>query len=227
MKKFTMLSAHAQALFAVLIVIGLACPSNAQDNTGPNATVPVIQMTDVPLSMAVDLLARQSELNYTVDCRVPFDRALVNIRWTNITARAALDKVLKEHDLELIDNSATTVVRIAPRNLHIKPIDPALVSNDTNAAVAVIQLTDAPLDQAITLLANQAHLKFESIESLINSRDGHVVPVVSFRWKNLTPRQALVALLDSYDLTFVEDPSTHELRIKVKPQTPATSSEPI
>lgn len=222
MKNTTMLSVHAQALFAVLIVIGLACPSNAQENSGPNATVPVIQMTDVPLSMAIDLFAKQSELNYMVDSSVSFDRALVNIRWTNITARAALDKALKEHDLELIDNPPTTVVRIAPRNLHIKPVDPALVGNDTNAAVPVIQMTDAPLDRAITLLANQAHLKFGSVESLINLRDGHFVPVVSFRWKNLTPRQALVALLDCYDFTMVEDPSTHEFRIKAKPQTSAT-----
>lgn len=217
MKNTTILSAHAQALFAVLIVIGLACPSNAQDNSGPNAIVPVIQMTDVPLSMAVDLFAKQSELNYMVDSSVSFERTLVNIRWTNITAKAALDKVLKEHDLEFIENPATTVVRIAPRNLHIKPVDPALVSNDTNAAVAIIQMTDAPLDQAITLLANQAHLKFGSVEGLINLRDGHFVPVVSFRWKNLTPRQALVALLDCYDFTLAEDPSTHEFRIKAKP----------
>ena len=225
----------------VLALAGFCRNSRAQENPGSNSAIPTIQMTDAPLGQAVDLLARQSELNYILDPTVSFDRSSpLNFRWTNVTARTALARVLKEHDLDLVESPATTVARIAPHKLHVKPVDPALVGGDTNivahypvgsdtneALIPVIIMTDAPLDQAIKLLANEAHIKIIFDEGLSTWMDRHILqwPPVSFRWKKLTTRQALVALLDCYDLTLIEDPATHLTHIKAKPKTAAISTE--
>jgi len=220
-------------LFITANLVSPAYPVHAQENTAAASAFPLIQMTDAPLGQAVDLLARQSKQNYIIDPSVSFERApLVNFHWTNITARAALDRLLKEHDLDFVENPATTVARIAPHKLHVKPVDPALVGGDTNAAVPylvgndtnataipLIMMTDAPLDQAIKLLAHQARLKIALDDESLRALPGKPAqpPIISLRWQKLTPRQALIALLDCYGLTLVEDSSADEFRIKPKP----------
>src|SRR6185295_11477893 len=108
-------------------------PANGEEQDSISPKVPTIMMTDATLSQAIELLARQSEINYIVDPKVSFEGVpYVNFRWENLTARQGLERLLKERDLVLVENPATTVARIAPRSLNVKPVDAALVGNDTN-----------------------------------------------------------------------------------------------
>jgi len=223
--KTLILVCRVQFLIAVLLICEPRS-ANGQEHSEATNNVPLIQVNDAPLYQIIDLLARQSGINYIFDPRTSADAApLVNFSWTNITARAALDRLLKEHDLELIENPSTTVARIAPRNLHVKPVNPALVGNDTNNAIPIVQMRDAPLDQAIKSLAGQARLKITFDEGLFKDPDSRPfqLPVVSIRWQNLTPRQALIALLDCYELTLVEGPDTATIQIKSKARIGAAS----
>jgi hypothetical protein len=184
-------------------------------------------MQNVPLRQAIDLMAREAGLNYILDphldgaSRIAGSKAtFVSFEWKNISARDAVDRLLKEHDLVLVENSVTSVARIGPVSLHIKPVDAAELGNDTNAVVPIILMMDAPLDIAIQHCADQLHQKITLDEAVRKGPDGREaeLPVVTFRWHQLTARQALVALLDDYGLTMVEDSATSTLHVGPKPK---------
>lgn len=201
---------------------------NAQTNTASGPVIPTISMHNAPLSQAVDLLAREAGLNYILDPQ--FDApsrisggkpAIVSFDWANISARDALYRLLKEHDLVLVENPVTSVARIGPASLHIKPVDAAELGSDTNAVIPVMMMTEAPLDFAIQSCANQLHRKVVVDEAVRKGSDGREAPLpaVSFRWRQLTARQALVALLDVYGMAMVEDSATSTLRIVPEPKS--------
>lgn len=200
---------------------------DAQTNAAPGPVIPTISMQNSPISQAIDILARQAGLNYILDpqsdpaSRIPGGKAtIVSFEWENISARDALDRLLKEHDLVLVENPVTSVARIAPASLRIKPVDAAQLGHDTNAVVPIISMSYATLDAAIQSCADQLHQKIVLDEAVQKGPDGREVqlPMVSFRWHQLTARQALVALLDNYGLTMVEDSTTSTLRIGPKPK---------
>lgn len=87
------------------------------------------------------------------------------------------------------------------------------ISETQFPALPLIKLKDVPLKSAIEQLARQANLNHVSI-SKFNETDDNGNPIlVSVRWENITARQALLALLDNYDLVLVEDPITGSARI--------------
>ncbi|MDB6111010.1 MAG: Type and secretion system protein [Pedosphaera sp.] len=94
-------------------------------------------------------------------------------------------------------------------------------ARDPNAVIPLIVMDEVPLTDAIKNLARQASLNY-MLDPKINyggiGPDGRPVPqpMVSLRWENLTPDQALTAVLNNYNLTIVEDPKTKIARITVK-----------
>jgi hypothetical protein len=120
----------------------------------------------------------------------------------------------------MVANPATSVSRIAPAKENVKPIPAAEFANDTNAALPVILITmdQVPVDQAILKLAAQAQLKvIIDVPPAELSR----IPEVSFRWENLTARQALAALVDNYNLVMIPDSAPGSFRITVKKEEKA------
>jgi type II secretory pathway component GspD/PulD (secretin) len=95
------------------------------------------------------------------------------------------------------------------------------VTRDPNAVIPLIVMDEVPLTDAIKNLARQAGLNY-MLDPKINyggiGPDGRPVPqpMVSLRWENLTPDQALSAVLNNYNLTIVEDPKNKIARITVK-----------
>jgi hypothetical protein len=207
----------AQLFIAALSVSG-AYPVYAQQGEPSATAIPVIQMSNAPLGQAIDLLARQSALNYIVDPHLSDNSQTVSFAWTNVTAREGLNRLLKEHDLVLVENTVTSVARIAPASLHVKPVEAAQLGKDTNAAVPVVMMTGYPLGEAIDLLAKELHRK-SVIDKAVYESLGQRDPLVTVRWQNLTPKQALVALLDAYDLIMVDDPAVPTIRIMPKQNT--------
>ena len=97
--------------------------ATAQDNPSdaPGAQspiIPLIVMDDVPLPDAIQQLARQAKLNYSLDPQIVSLRKKVSIRWENVTARRALLAVLDNYELLLINDPKTGIARIARKNPH-------------------------------------------------------------------------------------------------------------
>ena len=212
-------SIYVRCLPAALLAIAVwAVPLQVR---GADAVVPLIVIDKVPLTDAVRNLVRQAELNFILDPRVPGSgfaagkrapEPSVSVRWQNVTAREALAALLTAHGLKMVPNPATTVARIAPANATVQPVPASQVGPDTNAVIPLIVMDDVPLQTAISNLAKQIHLNIlfdPKLSAPSDERDG----LISFRWKNITARQALVALLDNYGLIMVESPSASSARI--------------
>ncbi|MBU6410256.1 MAG: hypothetical protein KGR98_07700, partial [Verrucomicrobia bacterium] len=98
-----------------------------------------------------------------------------------------------------------------------------LAAGDTNTSqvLAVIPFQDVPLTTAIETLARMAHINYildPKIGYGQTDQNGRLKPEprLSLRWENVTPEQALLALLENYGLEMVKDPDTGIARITIK-----------
>jgi hypothetical protein len=226
---------------AFLIVTAVAMQvARSQDNS--HTVIPRLQMSNVPLTDAIRTLARQTGRNYILDPALsrpwvgpdgkPGPEPSITVRWENLSAEEALGRVLKEHGLAMVDNSATSIARIGFTNQAITPLPPGAVGGGANPVIPLIVMDFVPLEDAIKNLASQAQLRV--------ALDASVLPappqpggapfsqpmMVSVRWTNVTARQALTALLDNYNLVLVEDSATASARVAPKAQTQASKSAP-
>ena len=97
----------------------------------------------------------------------------------------------------------------------------ALAGPDGTEVVPLIVIDDVPLTDAIRNLARQSGLNFQfdpRVTSAQVGADGKTVPPpnVSFRWESVSARDALLALLENYNLQLVRDPLSHISRITLK-----------
>lgn len=216
---------------ATLILAASLGPVPAVRAQQPAATDTVItvELKDVPLTAAIETLCRQAGFNYILDPRVPWQAqsgapasagmSRVSLRWENTTAKEALARLLKEQNLLMVENPATTVRRIMLTNTAVSTWDAAWIKGDTNGPILRVHMEDALLDIAITELASKAQLTVV-LDPILSSRGpwlgGKIVPptVVSFRWEKISARQALAALCENYDLVMVEDAKTGMMKIK-------------
>ena len=84
--------------------------------------IPLVVMDDVPLTDAIKNLARQANINYMLDPRIsfgqpgpdgkPVPQPTVSIRWENITAEQALNALLGNYGLQLVDDPKTHISRV-------------------------------------------------------------------------------------------------------------------
>jgi len=221
--------------FAAILTLGMLSGSFSiviGQPAGPGASaIPVIQMQDVPLNMAIANLARQASLNYILDPKLtdpphgPDGKYVpppsVSVWWENLTAKAALARLLGEHGLQAIESPVSSVTRITFTNQVANTVDKAWVAADTNAAIPLIQMQDMPLDKALPHLAKAAQLNVVldpslSNPSLVAGKQPTRTPMVFVRWEKLTARQAIAALCENYDLLLAVNPTTGEIRISPK-----------
>jgi hypothetical protein len=214
----------------------------AHGQTAANSDQPVlIQLEGVPLPDAIRNLARQADMNLILDPVLtgsspdangkPYRPPSVTKRLENKTTRAALEEILKEHKLVLIESPATTVSRITFADRNAKPVEAAQVIGDTNMIKSPVIIEDIPLTMALRELAKAAGLKIELDAGLsggLNSQ-GRMTPesYVSLRWEKLSAAQALAAVMDTYDLqmTLTADGETYQISTKPKPDSKAASPE--
>jgi hypothetical protein len=219
---------------AVLAAVVTLQGARSQDSTHTMEAIPVIQMDSVPLNDAIRTLARQTGQNFILDSRIygPWvgpdgtsgREPSVTFRWENLTAEQALGRLLKEHGLTVVANPATSIARIAFTNQAVKPLPASAIGDGTNAVIPLVCMDSVSLAAAIRTLAAQAHLHLDLDPSLAVPACGPLSRSVSecdvsVRWENVTARQALAALLDSYDLVLVQDSANSSARIMPKAQT--------
>ena len=97
-----------------------------QAPASPDTIIPLIVMDDVPLTDAIKNLARQAGLNYMLDPKVNFGQVgpdgkvvpqpIVSIRWENVTAAQALNALLSNYNLQLVDDPKSKIQRITVKD---------------------------------------------------------------------------------------------------------------
>ena len=233
MKTNTIYSKHLAMVVAALF---LALPPAAKCQSAN--VIPLIQFNNVPITAAIQNLARQANLNYIIDPKLSglsndvhgnvIREPDVTFTWTNMSASDALSRLLKEHNRVMVQDKFTTVTLITGTNHVAHAVDASLLVS-TNAAVPVFRFDMVPLDQALKSLIEHDHLNVAldpkittdadpprhklNVLSLASISWGEM-PTVSFRWENLTAKQALVALCEAYDLVIVKDAATGAVSIK-------------
>ena len=84
--------------------------------------IPLIQFSDVPLTTAIENLARQANINYMLDPKIAYGQPdasgqikaepTLSIRWENISAENALLALLDNYGLQLVHDKYTGIARI-------------------------------------------------------------------------------------------------------------------
>ena len=165
-------------------------------DTNPPAMVamgiPQIKFSDVPITTAIENLARLAGINYMLDPKIGYGLADANgqikveptlsIRWENITAENALLALLDNYGLQLMHDKKTGIDRItlkdptAPPPLFTKVIQLkyASVSNLLDSAQSVLTdkrskvLTDARSSQLVVVGTDPEQ---QAVETLVAQLD--------------------------------------------------------
>lgn len=190
--------------------------------------VSVIQFMTVPITVAIDNLARQAGINYLVDPKLftaadgtrPAEPSLT-LRWENQTASGALARVLKENHLFAVSNAFTTVVFITGKPAVAHTVDARLLGSDTNGVIPMIKFSDVPLGEALKSMIGHAHLPVVLDPRVTGDAPPappdfklEMPPQVSASWHDLTARQVIVELCEDYGLTIVKGAAADTVEIK-------------
>jgi type II secretory pathway component GspD/PulD (secretin) len=103
----------------------------ASADTNAPAVLP-IQFQDVPITTAIENLARLADINYLLDPKIGYGQPdqngqikpepTISVRWENVSARQALLAVLDNYNLELVEDSKTKIARIGIKNPNAPPL---------------------------------------------------------------------------------------------------------
>lgn len=106
-----------------------AAPASAVNPNGLtplSQTIPLIQFSDVPITVAIEHLARQAGINYMLDPKIGYGQAdqngqlknepTLSIRWENITAENALVALLDNFGLQIVMDKRTGIDRITSKD---------------------------------------------------------------------------------------------------------------
>ena len=118
--------------------------------------IPLIQFSDVPITTAIEHLARQASINYMLDPKIGYGQPdasgqlktepQLSIRWENITAESALVALLDNYGLQLVTDKKTAIARITAKDPTAPPplitrviqLQYASASNMTEAVQSVL-----------------------------------------------------------------------------------------
>lgn len=208
--------------------------SNGEPVSETNETVPVIEVRGgVPMSTVIQNLARQAKINYIIDARLikwwsmpDSDGDLTHepkltFRWENLTARQGLVRLLKEHNLVLLEDPVTSIARITYTNQVVNPIDVSLLGSDTNV-IPLISYQDVPITDGLENLTRQIGINWLILDLKMGygqpDKKGQikVEPSLTFRWEKVTAKQGIIALCENYDLVIARIPETSIFLISEK-----------
>ncbi len=111
-------------------------PTQAPETVADNVTnappepvvvgIPQIKFSDVPITTAIENLARLANINYVLDPKIGYGQPDANgqlkaeptlsIRWENITAESALLALLDNYGLQLVSDKRTGISRITAKD---------------------------------------------------------------------------------------------------------------
>jgi hypothetical protein len=170
-----------------------------------------IDFKDVLLSDAIRTLANQTFENFILDPALQASTNKITQQWESSDAKSALLQILKEHELKLIESKASSVTEITFSKKEPVTVKSELFGNE-GTAVPLIVMDYVSLKEALTRLAAEAKLDIRTSSEIANVQN-----TVSFRWKNVSVKKALIALCETYNLIATKDSDN---AILIAPQNP-------
>jgi type II secretory pathway component GspD/PulD (secretin) len=141
-----------------------ATDTNSPAIAGGNV-IPLIHFADVPITTAIESLARQAGINYMLDPKIGYGQAdqsgqpkaepQLSIRWENITPENALLALLDNYGLQLVSDKKTAIARITTKDPMAPPV---LITR-------VVQLKYAGTSNIV-----------ESVQSVLTDKRSKVLP---------------------------------------------------
>ena len=105
--------------------------SPATDGTNAVAAELPIQFQDVPITTAIESLARLAKINYLLDPKIGFGQPgangqpnpepVLSLRWDHVTARQALLALLDNYSLQLLEDPKTAIAKITVKPPNQRP----------------------------------------------------------------------------------------------------------
>ncbi|HUA65243.1 MAG TPA: hypothetical protein VME24_05305 [Alphaproteobacteria bacterium] len=187
--------------------------------------LPVIEMTNVPLSEGIQRLMRQGRAEFTIDPRLSewwamtnddgyrIHDPVLNFRWTNMTSSTALLRVLGEYHLILNEDPLTMVPEITRGS--------GFFQTGTNAGLPLIKFDNVPITVALGNLARAGGFNY-MLDPGIGygefDRYGQIIrePRVTLLFTNTTAEQAFVAICFDNQLVITRDPRTEVMFVRHK-----------
>ena len=155
-------------------------------------SIPLIQFQDVPITTAIENLARQAGINYLIDPKIGYGQPdqngqikaepTLSIRWENVTAEQALMALLDNYGLQLSEDRKTQIARITAKD---PTAPPPLITR-------VIQLKYASTSNMVDSI--QASFTDKRSKVLPDVRTSQLVVVATER-----EQEALDALINELD----------------------------
>ena len=177
--------------------IAEASSTNSQTVGGTNApTVAAelpIQFQDVPITTAIESLARLANINYMLDPKIgygqpdqngqPKPEPTLSLRWENVTAQQALLALLDNYGLELVENPKTGIARVTTKEPNALP--PLLTraiqlkyASTSNMEIAVVSLLSddkrarvVPDDRTSQLVVVATETEQSAVDTLLDQLD--------------------------------------------------------
>lgn len=162
-------------------------PVDAATNAPAPVGIPQIKFSDVPITTAIENLARLANINYMLDPKIGYGQPdangvikaepVLSIRWENITAENALLALLDNYNLQLVTDKRTGIARVtikdpaAPPALFTKVVQLKYtgVSNMIEAAQSVLTdkrskvLPDSRTSQIIVVATDPEQTAIETL----------------------------------------------------------------
>jgi len=161
-------------------------------STAAAASVLPIQFQDVPITTAIENLARLAGINYLLDPKIGYGQPdqngqvkpepTISVRWENISARQALLAVLDNYGLQLVEDLKTKIGRITIKNPNAPPplvtrviqLKYASVSNMETAVVSALSdkrsrvVTDSRTSQLVVVATDSEQ---DAVDTLVEQLD--------------------------------------------------------
>lgn len=155
-------------------------------------TIPLIQFQDVPLTTAIDNLARQASINYILDPKVGFGQPdergqikaqpNISIRWENLTAEQALNALIGTYGLQLVSDNKTGISRVTVKDpTAAEPLITKVIqlkfASPSNTVAAVQTIIDPKRSKVIAdirtsqLVVSATEKELEAVDQLIERLD--------------------------------------------------------
>jgi type II secretory pathway component GspD/PulD (secretin) len=156
-------------------------------------------MDDVPLTDAIRNLARQAGLNYVLDPKIGYGQPgpngqvtaqpSVSIRWEGVTAEQALNALLNNHSLQLVEDPKTKIARVtvkdpaAPPDLVTRVLQLKFAAPSNIVAAVQNSLTDkrskvvadVRTSQLVVLATEKEQLESETLVAKLDTQTKQVL----------------------------------------------------
>jgi type II secretory pathway component GspD/PulD (secretin) len=138
-----------------------ASAGGADETAGATTNAPVavlpIQFQDVPITTAIENLARLAGINYLLDPKIGYGQPdkngqikpepTISVRWENVSARQALLAVLDNYGLQLVEDPKTRIDRITIKNPNAPP---PLITRVIQLKYASVSNMEAAVESVLT-----------------------------------------------------------------------------